>query len=180
MLLPLFVLLTLIRCIIGEMKKEKLNFRDIMSMVPTSVSILSCIQNNLIYGCTISSLVSVNINEKSPEIIFVLKNESLIGKNVRLGNLFTINVLASSQISLAKKYSQEREPDLLSDKTWNISNGFPKIQGARVYLECELTKVYDSHAANIFVGSVNKYFGDLNQSALIYDARDYGRFNPIN
>ena len=162
------------------MNSEALSFRDIMSLVPTSVSILSCIQNSLIYGCTISSLVSVNIDEKSPEIIFVLKNESLIGKNVRLGNLFTINVLASSQISLAKKYSQEREPDLLSDKTWNISNGFPKIQGARVYLECELAKVYESHAANIFVGSINKYFGDLNQSALIYDARDYGKFNPIN
>ena len=180
MLVPLFVLLTLIRCIIREMKKEILNFRDIMSLVPTSVSILSCIQNNLIYGCTISSLVSVNVDEKSPEIIFVLKNESLIGKNIRLGNLFTINVLASSQISLAKKYSKEREPDLLSDQTWNISDGFPKIQGARVYLECELAKVYESHAANIFVGSINKYFGDLNQSALIYDARDYGRFNPLN
>ena len=180
MLVPLFVLLTLIRCIIREMKKEILNFRDIMSLVPTSVSILSCIQNNLIYGCTISSLVSVNVDEKSPEIIFVLKNESLIGKNIRLGNLFTINVLASSQINLAKKYSQEREPDLLSDQTWNISDGFPKIQGARVYLECELAKVYESHAANIFVGSINKYFGDLDQSALIYDARDYGRFNPLN
>ena len=180
MLVPLFVLLTLIRCIIREMKKEILNFRDIMSLVPTSVSILSSIQNNLIYGCTISSLVSVNVDEKSPEIIFVLKNESLIGKNIRLGNLFTINVLASSQISLAKKYSQEREPDLLSDQTWNISDGFPKIQGARVYLECELAKVYESHAANIFVGSINKYFGDLDQSALIYDARDYGRFNPLN
>ena len=75
------------------MSSEALSFRDIMSLVPTSVSILSCIQNSLIYGCTISSLVSVNIDEKSPEIIFVLKNESLIGKNIRLGNLFTINVL---------------------------------------------------------------------------------------
>ena len=73
------------------MNSEALSFRDIMSLVPTSVSILSCIQNSLIYGCTISSLVSVNIDEKSPEIIFVLKNESLIGKNIRLGNLFTIN-----------------------------------------------------------------------------------------
>jgi len=79
------------------MNSEALSFRDIMSLVPTSVSILSCIQNSLIYGCTISSLVSVNIDEKSPEIIFVLKNESLIGKNIRLGNLFTINVLASSK-----------------------------------------------------------------------------------
>ena len=64
------------------MNSEALSFRDIMSLVPTSVSILSCIQNSLIYGCTISSLVSVNIDEKSPEIIFVLKNESLIGKIV--------------------------------------------------------------------------------------------------
>ena len=180
MLLPLFVLLLLIRCIIGEMKKEKLSFRDVMSLVPTSVSILSCIQDNLIYGCTISSLVSVDINEKSPEIIFVLKNESLIGNNIRLGSFFTINVLSSSQMNLAKKYSHEREPDLLSDQIWSISGGFSKIQGARVYLECELAKVYESHAANIFVGSVKKYFGDFNRSALIYDARDYGRFNSLN
>ena len=108
MLLPLFVLLTLIRCIIREMKKQKLSFRDIMSLVPTSVSILSCIQNNLIYGCTISSLVSVNINEKSPEIIFVLKKESLIGNSIKLKNFFTISVLTSNQIGLAKRYSKER------------------------------------------------------------------------
>lgn len=162
------------------MNREISSFRDVMSLVPTCVSILSCIQNSSIYGCTISSLVSVNIYEKSPEILFVLKNESLIGDKIKSGNLFSINVLANNQMGLAKKYSQEREPDLLSDKTWNASNGFPKIQGARVYLECELTKVYDSHAADIFVCSVNKYFGDLNQSALIYDARDYGRFNPLN
>jgi flavin reductase (DIM6/NTAB) family NADH-FMN oxidoreductase RutF len=157
------------------MNSEALSFRDIMSLVPTSVSILSCIQNSLIYGCTISSLVSVNIDEKSPEIIFVLKNESLIGKNIRLGNLFTINVLASSQICLAKKYSKERDPDLLSEKTWDISDGFAKIKDARVHLGCKLAKVYDSHAANIFVGSVEKYFGESYQSALVYEARDYGR-----
>ena len=151
-----------------------------MSLVPTCVSILSCIQNNLIYGSTISSLVSVNIDEKNPQIIFVLKNESLVGKNIRLGSFFTINVLTSSQMDLAKKYSQEREPDLLSDQTWKISDGYSKIQGARVYLECELAKVYESHAANIFVGSVNKHLGDLNYPALIYNERDYGRFNPLN
>ena len=162
------------------MNRELSSFRDVMSLVPTCVSILSCIQNSLIYGCTVSSLVSVNVNEKSPEILFVLKNESLIGEKIKLGNLFSINVLASSQMGLAKKYSQEREPDLLSDETWNISDGFPKILGSRIYLECELAKVYESHAANIFVGLINKYFGDLNQSALIYDARDYGSFNPLD
>ena len=179
MLLPLFVLLTLIRCIIREMKKQKLSFRDIMSLVPTSVSILSCIQNNLIYGCTISSLVSVNINEKSPEIIFVLKKESLIGNSIKLKNFFTISVLTSNQIGLAKRYSKERDPDLLSEKTWDVSDGFAKIKDARVHLGCKLAKVYDSHAANIFVGSVEKYFGESDQYALVYEARDYGRFNPL-
>lgn len=162
------------------MNKELSNFRDAMSLVPTCVSILSCIQNNSIYGCTISSLVSVNINEKSPEILFVLKNESSIGDKIKLGNLFSINILADNQMALAKKYSQKREPDSLSDQTWNISDGFPKIQGARIHLECELASVYESHAANIFVGSINKYFGDLTKSALIYDARNYGRFNTLN
>jgi flavin reductase (DIM6/NTAB) family NADH-FMN oxidoreductase RutF len=81
-------------------------FRDVMSLVPTSVCVLSYLENNLIFGCTISSLVSVNISEESPEIVFVLKKDSLFGNKIRSGLYFTINVLSSDQGNLAKKYSK--------------------------------------------------------------------------
>jgi flavin reductase (DIM6/NTAB) family NADH-FMN oxidoreductase RutF len=147
-----------------------------MSLVPTSVSILSYIETDLVFGCTISSLVSVNIDEKNPEIVFVLKKESLIGEKIRAGTFFTINVLSINQDVLAKKYSTSRDPEMKSEKTWKINNNFAEINNPRVILNCKLVQIYSSHAADIFVGAVLKYSGDTSLSALIYDARTYGKF----
>ena len=147
-----------------------------MSLVPTSVSVLSCLENDLVFGCTISSLVSVNIDEKNPEIVFVLKKESLIGEKIRAGDFFTINVLSLDQDILAKKYSTPRDPELKSEKTWKVNNNFVELNDARVSLNCKLVHIYSSHASNIFVGAVLKYSGNAYQSALIYSARAYGKF----
>jgi flavin reductase (DIM6/NTAB) family NADH-FMN oxidoreductase RutF len=82
-----------------------------MSLVPTSVSVVSCRDANSIHGCTISSLVSVNIQEESPEILFVLKKQSLVGEKIRANNFFTINVLSVGQAEVARKYSNDRSPE---------------------------------------------------------------------
>lgn len=152
---------------------RKMNFRDVMSQVPTSVSIISCVQKNIIFGCTISSLVSVNISEKSPEVIFVLKKDSQIGSLIRLVNFFSINVLSSNQEHWAKKYSEQRNSDTIKDEIWNIDSNFASLPGARVIICCKLKQIYDSHAANIFVGSVVQYSEGSKISALIYNQRGY-------
>ena len=155
-------------------------FRDVMSLVPTSVSVLTHLENNLIFGCTISSLVSVNISEETPEIVFVLKKDSLFGNKIRTGLYFTINVLSSDQSDLAKIYSTSRDPAIASEPNWQIDKGFAAIRGCRSVINCQLSKVYDSHAADIFIGSVLSYSGDAEKSALLYDARSYGIFESFN
>ena len=155
-------------------------FRDVMSLVPTSVSVLSYLENNLIFGCTISSLVSVSISEESPEIVFVLKKDSLFGNKIRSGLFFTINVLSSDQGDLAKKYSTSRDPVIASEPNWQIDKQFVALIGSRSLINCQLSKVYDSHAADIFIGSVLSYSGDAEKSALLYDARSYGIFESFN
>ena len=155
-------------------------FRDVMSLVPTSVCVLSYLENNLIFGCTISSLVSVNISEESPEIVFVLKKDSLFGNKIRSGLFFTINVLSSDQGGLAKTYSTGREPVIASEPNWQIDKQFVALIGSRSLINCQLSKVYDSHAADIFIGSVLSYSGDTEKSALLYDARSYGIFESFN
>ena len=155
-------------------------FRDVMSLVPTSVSVLTYLESNLIFGCTISSLVSVNISEETPEIVFVLKKDSLFGNKIRTGLYFTINVLSSDQGNLAKKYSTVREPEVVSKSNWQMDKGFAAIRGCRSVINCQISKVYDSHAADIFIGSVLSYSGDAEKSALLYDARSYGIFESFN
>lgn len=147
-----------------------------MSLVPTSVSVISCLDGGLIYGCTISSLVSLDVQEENSKIVFVLKKLSLVGEKIKINNTFTINVLNADQVDQAKKYSADRLPERISDSSWIIENKFAEIPKSRIALNCELLKIYEDHAADIFVGKVIKHSEDQSQPALVYDARKYGRF----
>jgi len=147
-----------------------------MSLVPTSVSVVSCLNEGLIHGCTISSLVSVDVREENSEIVFVLKKQSLVGEKIKINGAFTINVLSADQVDQAKKYSAERLPERISSSSWIIESKFAEMPKSRIVLNCELLKIYEGHAADIFVGKVIKHSGDQSQPALIYNSRKYGRF----
>ena len=147
-----------------------------MSLVPTSVSVISCREESLIYGCTISSLVSVDVQEEKPAIVFVLKKQSLVGEKIKAFDFFSINVLSARQDEIAQKYSRDRSPANISDHSWIVEGDFAEIPECRITVYCKLLKIYDNHAADIFVGQVIKYSGNQSQASLIYDARRYGRF----
>ena len=153
-----------------------MSFKDIMSLIPSSVSVVSCLEEGIIYGCTISSLVSVDVNDENPEIIFVLRKQSAVGDKIKATKFFTINVLSANQDEIAQKYSSERLPESISNSSWIIQSKFAEIPKCRVTMYCRLLKIYDNHSADILVGQVIKYSGNQSQQALIYDARMYGRF----
>lgn len=152
-------------------------FKDLMSLVSTNVSVLSCIKDQLIYGCTVSSLVSVNISNESPEILFVLKKESMIGKEIERQGLFAVNLLNFAQKQLAEKYANQREPDNFTNNNWNISEQkFAQLVNARAVMNCSFNRKYTDHAADIFIGTVGSFIGNSEVSGLVYDSRKYGRF----
>ena len=153
-----------------------MSFKDVMSLIPSSVSVISCLEEDTIYGCTISSLVSVDVNDDHPEIIFVLRKHSAIGDKIKTTKLFAINVLSASQVEIAQKYSSERLPENISNSSWITQNKFAEISKCRITMNCILLKIYDNHAADIIVGKVIKHSGDQSQLSLIYDARKYGNF----
>ncbi len=156
-----------------------MSFRDSMSLVSTSVSIVSCIDNNKIYGCTISSLVCVNISDEFPEILFVLKKESIMGNLIENNTYFSINLLNSSQKQIAEKFANSRTPDNLEDSTWNLAgNKFAELRNARAVMNCVFVRRYIDHGADIFVGNVQSYIGSDKIDGLLYDSRRYGSFLP--
>jgi len=161
----------------GLREGTSLNFRDVMSLVPSSVSILACVSDGKIYGCTISSFVSVNVIDHDAEIIFVLKKGSLVGAKIINDGVFTINVLSSNQEFLARKYSSQRNPEELPNDNWNTaSDKFPQLSNSRASLNCEYMQVYTDHEADIFVSRVLDFSGNKDLPALVYDSRKYGMF----
>ena len=149
-------------------------FKDLMSLIPTSVSVVSCLAKTHIYGCTISSLVSLDVEIDSAKILFVLKKESLIGAEIIKNKYFSISVLTSTQQKYAEYYSREREPDQIDDNKWQIENlKYATFLDSKVIFKCELYELIDSYPANIFVGKVIDAKPGLEEKPLIYSSRKF-------
>jgi flavin reductase (DIM6/NTAB) family NADH-FMN oxidoreductase RutF len=157
-----------------------MNFRDAMSLVPSSVSVLATWGDSRIYACTISSLVSVNISPDYPEILFVLKKDSSTGDLIKANKFFTINLLSHKQRDSAHEFSSPRTISVGIDSTkWRLESGNQlELIGSRVFMACELNQIYEDHLADIYVARVLNYKFDNSKPALIYDERKYGTFNP--
>lgn len=155
-----------------------MSFRDAMSLIPTSVSVVALINKSKIVACTISSLVSVSIDPVNPEVLFVLKKESHTGSLIVKNKFFTLNVLANNQQNFALEFSKLRNLDQeLDSSKWTLSSeNFVELNGSRVVMECEINQVYEDHLADIYVAKVLNYKFDINMPALIYDERKYGSF----
>lgn len=155
-------------------------FRDVMSSIPTSVSILATYDEISFSACTISSIVSVNISEENPEILFVLKKESHTGAEIKKNLLFSISVLSNSQTDLANAFSKPREIDRNFNSTlWSTrSSKILQLVGSKAFMECQLSSIYTGHLADIYIAKVLNYEFIENCSALIYNERKYGTFHP--
>jgi flavin reductase (DIM6/NTAB) family NADH-FMN oxidoreductase RutF len=157
-----------------------MSFRDAMSLIPTSVSVVSLINKSKITACTISSLVSVSIDPVNPEVLFVLKKESYTGSLIAKNRLFTLNVLANDQQNYAVEFSKLRDLDQeLDSNRWKLSSeNFVELNGSRVVMDCEINQVYEDYLADIYVAKVLDYKFDITKPALIYDERKFGSFHP--
>ena len=164
----------------GRVVRMDAEFRNAMSLIPTSVSIVALISNSKVTACTISSLVSVSIDPQNPEILFVLKKESHTGSLIKKDKFFTINILAKNQQSFALEFSKQRDLDQEFDSNkWSLgSSNFVELNGSRVIMDCQINQVYENHLADIYVAKVLNYKFDSTVPALIYDERKYGSFHP--
>jgi len=157
---------------------SSLSFKDVMSAVPTSVSLISCIEDDKIYGCTISSLVSLDISDTSSKIAFMLKKDSLVGKTIITNKNFSINVLNAEQELLARYYSNVRSPDTIGENKWDIlNNKFAHIKNARIVLDCELHDIFDEYPANIYIARVVDSSVNKALLPLIYESRNFINLN---
>ena len=145
-----------------------------MSVIPTSVSLISCIDGDAIYGCTISSLVSLDVSDESPIVAFMLKKGSLVGNKITSSKMFSINVLSAGQEDLAKYYSSERIPDLISENKWKITgNEFPNKENVKVELNCEYHDIFKDYPANIFIAKVLHSSVNKHLAPLVYESRKF-------
>ncbi len=121
-----------------------------MSTIPNSVSILGVLDAGQVLGCTISSLVSVDI--ENPELMFALKNSSATLRALSSVGALSINVLSSSQEALAVYYSTSRghEIYLESERKWNRSkSGVIYLENSYISFICKINRIIPMVSATL-------------------------------
>lgn len=147
------------------------NFKDAMSLVPTSVAIVwSTDEQNQVFGCTISSFISVSVIQDCEEVAFILRTNSKTGERIRNSKNFNISILNRNQQSIAKIFSQ----GLLSADL-NLA-----IKANSMWFEesvCEFSLAMKQEIAlensTIFVASVKSFSSRPILQPLVYSARKY-------
>lgn len=145
-----------------------------MSRIPNSVSILGVLKDDEVLGCTVSSLVSVEV--ENPELMFVLKNSSATLQALSAVGLLSINVLASSQKFLADYYSKSRAKEIYSEaeSRWTCSkDGVVFLEGSLVSFICRVNRLVPLASATLVFCAPIETYSQNESFPLIYADRQF-------
>ena len=153
---------------------ETTSFKDFISMIPASVSVIGVVKESQILGCTISSLVSLNI--VNPELMLVLRNGSTLLNAIDHEGVFSINVLSDRQKDLADYYSSAREIESLENtkNPWKVTlPGSIVLENSKVSFVCRLKRREQLETSTLIFCTPEVAVGSVDSLPLTYSNRDY-------
>ena len=127
--------------------------RDAMSRFPTGVTDESAIGPGGPAGATANAVASLSLEPPMMLACLDLGSRTLVA--VEHARLFGVNVLSGDQAGLARRFStKDPHPEKWDGVDWRERAGTPMIEGALVWLACELRDVHDGGDHAIATGRV--------------------------
>jgi flavin reductase (DIM6/NTAB) family NADH-FMN oxidoreductase RutF len=151
---------------------EESSFKDAMARIPTSVFVIGVRVEALVTACTISSVVSVDIERQT--ISFVLQKNSSTLKAIRSKKKFGISLLSDQQTEVSHHFSS-LEKDFNEGKfVWDMQNeDFPTITNSAGNFNCSLLQTYELENTFIVLAKVEKFHAVTDRNPLVYWNRKY-------
>ena len=127
--------------------------RAAMSRFPTGVTVVTAIGPGGPAGATANAVASVSLEPPMMLACLDLGSRTLIA--VEHAEVFGINVLGADQAELARRFStKDPHPEKWEGISWEERAGTPAIDGALMWLACELGEVHQAGDHVIATGSV--------------------------
>lgn len=135
------------------MNFDSRDLRDALGRFTTGVCIVTASPSDgAPFGVTVNSFSAVSL--EPPLVLWSLQNDSDCAEQMTACRHYTINVLASDQLSLSHHYAKRLNHTLLPDHFRIGRSSAPVLRGALVSFECELWRNYDGGDHRILVGRV--------------------------
>ena len=151
-------------------------FVEAMRSAVTGVTIVSTDGAAGRYGVTVSAFSSVSA--EPPMVLVCINRSSPVSAALAQNRVFAVNVLSTSQQSLADSFAGrpgKGAPYDFGAACWNASaTGAPVLSGAVAGLDCALVTTVDAGTHRIFIGRVVDV-ATAAKDPLLYSNRMYGR-----
>ncbi len=148
-------------------------FKDVLSTLPNAVFVIGIENGGKVSGCTVSSIVSLDV-DKNQKLLFTLGKNSKFGSLIVAGKKISVNLLGSTQISEALHFAKVRgEIEVEKKFKWNSHSEFSSLEGCEAYFTCQLNRKIDSEANTIYLLNVIELVTFNKNKPLVYSNRRF-------
>jgi flavin reductase (DIM6/NTAB) family NADH-FMN oxidoreductase RutF len=128
-------------------------FRAALSAYATGVTVVTAVGPQGPSGATANAVTSLSLDP--PMMLACLDRGSRTLTSVRAQGRFGVNALAAGQAELARRYSaKDPESEKWAGVEWSERQGLPRLEGALVWVACELRDLIDGGDHLILTGNV--------------------------
>ena len=128
-------------------------FRSVLSAYATGVTVVTAFGPQGPSGATANAVTSLSLDP--PMMLACLDRGSRTLTSVRAQGRFGVNALAAGQADIARRYSGKHpEPEKWAEVEWSERQGLPRLDGALVWIACELRDLIDGGDHLILTGNV--------------------------
>jgi flavin reductase (DIM6/NTAB) family NADH-FMN oxidoreductase RutF len=142
-------------------------FRAALSTYATGVTVVTAIGPGGPSGATANAVTSLSLDP--PMMLACLDRGSRTLTSVRAQARFGVNALAAGQAELARRFSaKDPEPEKWDSVEWSEREGLPRLDGALVWVACELRDLIDGGDHLILTGNVIEAEAGVGQPLLFH------------
>jgi flavin reductase (DIM6/NTAB) family NADH-FMN oxidoreductase RutF len=134
---------------------DTLDFRQAVGAFTTGVTVVTtCDESGTRYGLTANSFASVSL--EPPLVLFCVDHRAPSLTGLNRSRHFAINVLASDQEDIAKRFARRAE-DKFAGLDWRVGIfGAPLLDRCIAHIECTFEHVHPSGDHDIVIGRVHR------------------------
>ena len=146
-----------------------------MARFPTGVTVVTAVGASGPAGATANAVVSLSLEPPMMLAALDLGSRTLVA--VEHARRFGINVLASDQAALARRFStKDPHPEKWDGIEWSERSGAPMIGGSAIWLACDLDDVHEGGDHVIVTGTVTEVRAGEGEPLLFFG----GDYRPLD
>ena len=156
-------------------------FREALSKLASSVSIISTDGPHGIAGFTCSAVCSVT--DEPPTIMVCVKRKSFANAVIKANGVLCVSSLSTEQVALSQTFAgvgRVPMPERFAGPDWGVlTTGAPYCKAARLALDCRLADVREVGTHSVFFAEVMSTIHATDGEPLIYHSHNYATVRHV-